>query len=148
MHIYRFVSQYTVEEAMLRKANQKRTLDDLVIQKGEFDWRSLFNDESALTKALGEYEDTEDQIAAAVALREETSLVGADEDDFGGADIDGGVGINKDHGPNLNGTVGLDEDGADYDAGEDDEQDEGGTVVDYMVAVVDKDWEYFCDWRL
>src|SRR6188768_311011 len=77
VHIYRFVSQYTVEEAMLRKANQKRTLDDLVIQKGEFDWRSLFNDESALTKALGEYEDTEDQIAAAIALREETSLVGA-----------------------------------------------------------------------
>jgi hypothetical protein len=41
VHIYQFISQHTVEEAMLRKANQKRSLDDLVIQKGEFDWRSL-----------------------------------------------------------------------------------------------------------
>src|ERR1700733_13028452 len=60
VHIYRFVSQHTVEEAMLRKANQKRSLDDIVIQKGEFDWRTLFNDEGALSKALGEFEDTED----------------------------------------------------------------------------------------
>jgi helicase SWR1 len=44
------ISQYTVEEAMLRKANQKRSPDDLVIQKGEFDWRSLFGDETALMK--------------------------------------------------------------------------------------------------
>ena len=73
---------------MLRKANQKRSLDDLVIQKGEFDWRSLFNDEatSALTKALGDFEDTEDRIAAAAAVREERTLVGADEDDFDASD--------------------------------------------------------------
>ena len=42
VHIYRFISQYTVEEAMLRKANQKRSLDDIVIQKGDFDWKSFF----------------------------------------------------------------------------------------------------------
>ena len=31
VHIYRFISRHTVEEALLRKANQKRSLDDLVI---------------------------------------------------------------------------------------------------------------------
>ncbi|KAG9297571.1 hypothetical protein G9A89_007646 [Geosiphon pyriformis] len=52
VHIYRFVSEYSIEENMLRKANQKRMLDDLVITEGEFttdyfhklDWRDLLND--------------------------------------------------------------------------------------------------------
>ena len=39
MHIYRFISETTIEEQLLRKANQKRALDDIVIQKGGFDWR-------------------------------------------------------------------------------------------------------------
>ncbi|TFY83000.1 hypothetical protein EWM64_g1017 [Hericium alpestre] len=88
VHIYRFVSQHTVEEAMLRKANQKRSLDDLVIQKGEFDWRSLFGDEvekvggDGLTKALEEFEDTEDTLAARIAAKEEGELEGADQADF------------------------------------------------------------------
>ena len=36
VHIYRFVSEYTIEANILRKANQKRMLDDVVIQEGEF----------------------------------------------------------------------------------------------------------------
>ena len=36
VHIYRFVSEYTIESNILRKANQKRMLDDIVIQEGEF----------------------------------------------------------------------------------------------------------------
>lgn len=36
VHIYRMVSEYTIEANILRKANQKRLLDDVVIQKGEF----------------------------------------------------------------------------------------------------------------
>lgn len=32
VHIYRFVSEHTIEENMLKKANQKRLLDDVVIQ--------------------------------------------------------------------------------------------------------------------
>ncbi|OSX61706.1 hypothetical protein POSPLADRAFT_1046989 [Postia placenta MAD-698-R-SB12] len=75
VHIYRFISEHTVEEALLRKANQKRSLDNIVIQQGEFDWRSLFSDETALTKALGEFEDSEDAHAAAVAASEEVALV-------------------------------------------------------------------------
>jgi helicase SWR1 len=49
VHIYRFVSTHTVEENMLKKANQKRMLDKVVIQEGEFttdffgkmDWRDV-----------------------------------------------------------------------------------------------------------
>lgn len=36
VHIYRFVSEFTIESNILRKANQKRMLDDVVIQEGEF----------------------------------------------------------------------------------------------------------------
>ncbi|MCJ1339542.1 swr1 complex component [Bachmanniomyces sp. S44760] len=36
VHIYRFVSEYTIEANILRKANQKRMLDDVIIQEGEF----------------------------------------------------------------------------------------------------------------
>ena len=81
VHIYRFISQHTVEEALLRKANQKRSLDDIVIQKGEFDWRTLFTEggmtEGALTRALGEFEDAEDAQAARVAAQEEMELEGS-----------------------------------------------------------------------
>lgn len=36
VHIYRLVSEYTIEANILRKANQKRMLNDVVIQEGEF----------------------------------------------------------------------------------------------------------------
>ncbi|MCJ1225667.1 swr1 complex component [Toensbergia leucococca] len=36
VHIYRFISEYTIEANILRKANQKRMLDDVIIQEGEF----------------------------------------------------------------------------------------------------------------
>lgn len=36
VHIYRFVSEYTIEANILKKSNQKRMLDDIIIQEGEF----------------------------------------------------------------------------------------------------------------
>lgn len=36
VHIYRLISESTIEENILRKANQKRALDDLVIQSGSY----------------------------------------------------------------------------------------------------------------
>ncbi|ESK97246.1 helicase swr1 [Moniliophthora roreri MCA 2997] len=152
VHIYRFVSQYTVEEAMLRKANQKRSLDDIVIQKGEFDWRSLFDNEGALTKALGEFEDTEDAHAAEVAAREAVVLEGADNDDFGvigEADGDGTV-VEKErsqslpaqgHNPDVQETTNN------ANAEEEEGEEEGGTVVEYMLSFVQRDSEFFHDWR-
>ncbi|KAJ6264390.1 hypothetical protein Dda_0536 [Drechslerella dactyloides] len=36
VHIYRFVSEFTIESNILRKSSQKQMLDDVVIQEGEF----------------------------------------------------------------------------------------------------------------
>ncbi|KAJ4847374.1 Protein PHOTOPERIOD-INDEPENDENT EARLY FLOWERING 1 [Turnera subulata] len=36
VHIYRLISESTIEENILKKANQKRALDDLVIQSGAY----------------------------------------------------------------------------------------------------------------
>ena len=36
VHIYRFVSEHTIEANILRKSNQKRLLDDVIIQEGDF----------------------------------------------------------------------------------------------------------------
>ncbi|KAL4917070.1 SNF2 family N-terminal domain-containing protein [Aspergillus aurantiobrunneus] len=57
VHIYRFVSEYTIESNILRKANQKRMLDDVVIQEGEFttdyftklDVRDMIGNDEAFT---------------------------------------------------------------------------------------------------
>ncbi|KAG0053677.1 swr1 complex component [Gryganskiella cystojenkinii] len=53
VHIYRFVSEFTIEENMLKKANQKRMLDNVVIQEGSFtteyfqkmDWRDMLGED-------------------------------------------------------------------------------------------------------
>ncbi|KAI8978234.1 SNF2 family N-terminal domain-containing protein [Trametes punicea] len=173
VHIYRFISQHTVEEALLRKANQKRSLDDLVIQKGEFDWRTLFADanETALTRALGEFEDAEDAQAAQIAAREEMQLVSEDAQDFeavGGLD-----GRKTPLGRKLSGpeadkdleepaesaekTEGdLDTPGTEEQQaaqvedlqGDDGGEEEGRTTVDYMLDFVRQDWEYFSGWNV
>lgn len=146
VHIYRFVSQHSVEEAMLRKANQKRSLDDIVIQKGEFDWRTLFNDEGALSKALGEFEDTEDAHAAAVAAREEIVMEGADEVDFGG-DADGGTTPGDPAYVEEARLPSLPTDAIPNEEAEE-EQEEGGSIVEYMIKMVQRDYVYFREWRL
>ncbi|KAI0343456.1 hypothetical protein BDW22DRAFT_1355897 [Trametopsis cervina] len=173
VHIYRFISQHTVEEALLRKANQKRNLDDIVIQKGEFDWRVLFRDEGALTNALGDVEDTEDAVAAAVAAREAIDLEGADAADFAWegsgsgsrtdpivreaslecddnrfAEADGEAKLkDEERDPDLENDIDLDVEGYD-DQEEEEEEEEGGTTDDYMLAFVRSDMEFFSEWRL
>lgn len=107
VHIYRFVSEHTIESNILRKSNQKRMLDDVVIQEGDFttDYFNklsvrdmLGNDiggidqdaNAALDKVLGSAkgglgavletaEDKEDAVAAKLAEREDRH---ADDGDF------------------------------------------------------------------
>ncbi|XP_010487008.1 PREDICTED: protein PHOTOPERIOD-INDEPENDENT EARLY FLOWERING 1 isoform X3 [Camelina sativa] len=57
VHIYRLISESTIEENILKKANQKRALDNLVIQNGEYNTEffkkldpiELFSGHKALT---------------------------------------------------------------------------------------------------
>lgn len=104
VHIYRFVSEHTIESNILRKANQKQLLDDVVIQEGDFttdynnklSYRDMLDDEAendaagaAMDRVLGndknnaivleQAEDQEDRAAAKVAVKE---IQHADEGDF------------------------------------------------------------------
>ena len=163
VHIYRLISQYTVEEALLRKANQKRSLDNIVIQQGEFDWRTILHekDESALTRALGEFDDVEDARAAEEAAKEEVQLVGADEVDFNDPAQPKSVSTPRvvqtqrrdseeaqdgdtedEQGDELGGAEQPGEVGGDEE-GEDGEVEEGGTIDEYMIAFIRSDWEHF-----
>ena len=66
VHIYKFVSEYTIEANILRKSNQKRLLDDVIIQKGDFTtdtfnkvtWRDALDDDRGI--------DTSDEAGAAM----------------------------------------------------------------------------------
>lgn len=101
VHIYRFVSEYTIESNILKKANQKRHLDNVVIQEGEFttdyfsklsvkdllgdqgnddldDSKPLFHDSTRLNSALAQAEDETDAKAAKEAMKE----VNLDDVDF------------------------------------------------------------------
>ncbi|KAL5417747.1 hypothetical protein PMIN03_001446 [Paraphaeosphaeria minitans] len=109
VHIYKFVSEYTIEANILRKSNQKRLLDDVIIQKGDFttdtfnrvSWRDALDDGlgdeagAAMDRVLGEkagllgdarvmgtVEDTEDMAAATVAQKEIVDEIHDDQVDF------------------------------------------------------------------
>jgi helicase SRCAP/SWR1 len=93
VHIYRFVSEYTIEENIFKKANQKRMLDNVVITEGNFtsdyfnkvDWRDMLGDDmvvipentvgeighgAKVEQALAAAEDLEDALAAKRAQKE------------------------------------------------------------------------------
>lgn len=105
VHIYRFVSESTIEANILRKANQKRMLDDVVIQEGEFttDYfnkvgsRDTLEDEgysgdaeadAAMDRVLGGritgkvFEQAEEQEDVVAARNAEKELVQTDAADF------------------------------------------------------------------
>lgn len=133
VHIYRLVSEYTIESNILRKAQQKQLLDSVVIQEGEFttDYftkltvRDMLGDDSIgghagqtvfgngpvqkLERVLAEAEDDMDARAAKVAMREVTNL---DAEDFG--------------------------DKAEEEAEEEEEEEEGiSSVDDYMIRFIE-----------
>lgn len=116
VHIYRMVSEYTIEANILRKANQKRMLDDVVIQEGEFttDYfnnmnvkdivgNATFEDSNvdanaAMDRVLGgrgvdrvfeQVEDQEDIAAAKVAEKELAQTDAADFDEKGASNASG-----------------------------------------------------------
>jgi helicase SWR1 len=111
VHIYRFVSEHTIESNILRKANQKLLLDEVVIQEGDFttdylnklSYRDMLDDGAeddvagaAMDRVLGgtgnvaafeQAEEKEDIAAAKVAARE---VQHADDGDFEEAKGTGG----------------------------------------------------------
>jgi helicase SWR1 len=145
VHIYRFVSKYTIEEALLQKANQKRSLDDLVIQQGEFDWRMVFqnNKTAALTEALGAVEDIEDADAARAAAREANDIDGADADDFDQQDVVDPQPTELEPPTTPRSIAGYTV--VPNEEENQEEEEEGGTVEEYMLQYVvrEDEREYF-----
>ncbi|KAL4930558.1 putative SNF2 family helicase/ATPase (Swr1) [Aspergillus undulatus] len=102
VHIYRFVSEYTIESNILRKANQKRMLDDVVIQEGEFttdyftklDVRDMIGAEDEASAAMDRvlenrvtstsrvFEQAEDKEDIDAAKNAQKELEHADDGDF------------------------------------------------------------------
>lgn len=72
VHIYRLISKNTVEENILKKANQKRLLGDLTIDGGSFDVtyfknnniRDLFDQNTSLEEIVRERNDYQERIEA------------------------------------------------------------------------------------
>lgn len=167
VHIYRFVTEHTIEENMLRKANQKRLLDNVVIKEGEFntegiakriDWRDMLDDGGKLGDvevgmgegegggggvdgreveiAFLEAEDEEDRVAAMKA-REEMVL---DDGDF----HEQGERREVENASAPVETAALGGEGGRAEEGEEgEEEEEGGTIDDYMLAFVEREWEFF-----
>ncbi|KAJ9629426.1 swr1 complex component [Taxawa tesnikishii (nom. ined.)] len=103
VHIYKFVSEHTIEVNIFRKSNQKRLLDEVVIQEGEFttDYFNrvqevepeldeddvagaaidrVFGGSKDVTKVLEAVEDREDAEAARAAENEITADFDFDND--------------------------------------------------------------------
>ena len=125
VHIYRFVSEYTIEANILRKANQKRMLDDVVIQEGDFttDYftkpisKDVLDDDvamhegdaeasAAMDRVLGAgnsngklagkiFEQAEDKEDIDAAKNAEKEMVHTDDADFDEKTASGGVGTPK-----------------------------------------------------
>lgn len=138
VHIYRFVSDHTIESNILKKANQKRQLDNVVIQEGDFttDYlgkfsvRDLVNDTSIVSdlpdKPIGENvniellaqaEDEADRNAAKEAMKE----VAVDDEDFNEESKQGTPGQQEAKEASL--------DDEDYDAGV-------GHIDEYMLRYI------------
>ncbi|WPT11241.1 Protein PHOTOPERIOD-INDEPENDENT EARLY FLOWERING 1 [Picochlorum sp. SENEW3] len=67
VHIYRLISEHTIEENILRKSDQKRELDFLAIQSGGFTTDILYGEE--INKTLLPSGQTEDQEVWKEAMR-------------------------------------------------------------------------------
>lgn len=101
-----------------------------MIQKGEFDWRSLFDNEQDMARALAGVEDADDVRAAQVATREAREIEGLDDLDFG---------YEPREGPEPDG-------GQEEEEGE--EEGEGETAQDYMLRFVESDRDFFSEWKI
>lgn len=172
VHIYRFVSEHTIEENMLKKSQEKRLMDAMVIQDGEFNteglskmtWiESMFDEggktiagvrvggadaeeqneapkimsDKGIEQAMDAAEDEED----AQAAQEARAQIHVIDDEFA-EEMDTKEG--KSSGKDDN-AINSNELPTPLDVGDtnQEEEEEGGTIDDYMLQFVDRDWEYF-----
>ncbi|KAK4129933.1 hypothetical protein BT67DRAFT_492823 [Trichocladium antarcticum] len=90
VHIYRLVSEHTIEANILRKASQKQMLDDVVIQEGAF--TTDYFDKLSIRDVMGtngQILANEDDVAANAAM---DRVLGGADTGTGGSGTGGGTG--------------------------------------------------------
>ena len=123
---------------MLRKANQKRSLDDMVIRDGEFDWRKVMISDIQMEQALEQVEDIEDAQAARNAAAEMYRDSRGEQQEF-----DENVFPNTLESSANDAMPGVGE------GGEEQDELEGLNGVErYMICLVESDWSFFSEWRI
>ncbi|PWN38704.1 hypothetical protein IE81DRAFT_295935 [Ceraceosorus guamensis] len=173
VHIYSLVSEHTVEENMLRRVRQKRQLDDLVVQEGDFttdhlariQWRDLLDDGGTTLAGVqvgaAVAEEGQGQARTSVEAQggkddERAFLAVEDEEDARAAratrnEMNLSIDFAEEEAPSarrdgVEGTSSATAAGLGDEPQHADEQaDEEleGTVDDYMLKWVEQDWEYF-----
>lgn len=156
---------------MLRKANQKRLLDELVIEQGEFDWRQVKTGEFDWRQVrAGELDFSKDQegegrVADAVEFDWQGALAGADDARIENAlaaveesvDVDAARMATREErtidvgdfgavtGPDIPiADLGINAGEGEVEGeGEEDGDDGLSPVERYMLRFVESDWEFF-----
>ena len=158
VHIYRFVSEHTIEANILRKSNQKRMLDDVIIQEGDFTTeyfskvsvRDVLDDEigrgdeacAAMdrvlgnekggTRIFGQVEDKEDIAAAEIAEEEVQHVDDGDFDDGVASSHDASATPRTNGAPTPGGPVGAP---AAAVVEDDAPEDDAGHIDNYMIRL-------------
>ncbi|GAA5862566.1 hypothetical protein JCM8547_002107 [Rhodosporidiobolus lusitaniae] len=162
VRIWRFITEHSIEENMLKKANQKRKLDQMVIGEGEFttdylqklDWRDYLDERqleefgvdategAEAGQSGGTATQSEAQIRAALAAAEDEEDAAAAKAAVAELDVD-----KTDFEQAQGGTSTFTKDGLVTTAGDGQKEEEedplAGTIDGRMLAWVEEDDEYF-----
>ncbi|GAA5875317.1 hypothetical protein JCM1840_001928 [Sporobolomyces johnsonii] len=169
VRIWRFVTEHSIEENMLKKANQKRRLDEMVIAEGEFttdylqklDWRDYLDDrqleelgvdasaaaaDGGDPKAGGTATQSAAEIRQALAAAEDEEDAAAAKAAVAEMEVDRSDFANE--GQQAGGAAAtVTKDGLASTAAdgveEDDDDPLKGTVDGYLVRFVEENWELF-----
>ncbi|GAA5826361.1 hypothetical protein JCM11251_007269, partial [Rhodosporidiobolus azoricus] len=160
VRIWRFVTEHSIEENMLKKANQKRKLDQMVIAEGEFttdylqklDWRDYLDDSQLEDLGVdatagnetngGTATESAAEIRNALAAAEDAEDAAAAKAAVAELDVD-----KTDFEQAQGKTATFTKDGLVTTAGDgenEQEEDDGLSGIDrYLIRFVDEDWEHF-----
>ena len=164
VRIWRFVTEHSIEENMLKKANQKRKLDEMVISDGDFttdylqklDWRDYLDDRQLEDLGVDDGPDGEQGAGeggaagagagqSAAEIRMAMAAAEDEEDAAAARAAEGELQADADDFKEVGGVVasGAGE-GADGEGEEEEEEDPlKGTVDGYMIRFVEDNWDLF-----
>lgn len=164
VHVYRFVSEYTIESNILKKATQKQILDNVVIQDGEFttDYfnkltvrdmlgdlaetgtssvandeldKTMFSSDKNIGTRLAQAEDADDAVAAKLASKEEN----AEMDDFTEGQTKSDRATSEPVVESRDSTKEVEDDVKQDDSEtEESEEDDTGNVDEYMIKFIEE----------